>query len=501
MFNFSEDINSYIDNNKNRLKLNKKGNPLFVSANLLALEFLEQTHTYIQSLRILFNYNPASFASHFNEINIKKCDELDSLPTKELKLGLIKNKLHYCKQCGKPTLNDEYCSIKCVSNSKCVQDKRKETNLERYGATTPAGNKDIQQKIENTKEKLYGDKYFTNSNKRKETNLERYGFENPAQNLNVIFKIKQSRHNISENTTFDEFEKLNSCINRKFIIENFVENNLFLFNDFITFFNVSSTTGLTIKRKLGITIENKHSTTSNKEKELFETINCEKILNCRTIIYPLELDAFIPKFNLALEYDGLYWHSIKFKDKNYHLQKTLKCEKAGIRLFHIFENDNVNIWKSKINTIIHKSSKIYARQTKIAYISFKQAKRFIQNNSLDRFIKSKYYIGLMYQNECVMIMSFDKHRINNICSKQNLCVVGGFSKILNFYMKNYCINNDIITTIINLRYDSDKTLTKLGFVCTRTIEPQINSIQFMNQYYKIYDCGYKEYSYIVKNDH
>ena len=31
VFNFSEDINLYIDNNKNRLKLNKKGNPLFGS--------------------------------------------------------------------------------------------------------------------------------------------------------------------------------------------------------------------------------------------------------------------------------------------------------------------------------------------------------------------------------------------------------------------------------------------------------------------------------------
>ena len=38
MFNFSEDINSYIDNNKNRLKLNKKGNPLFVSGRVFRTE-------------------------------------------------------------------------------------------------------------------------------------------------------------------------------------------------------------------------------------------------------------------------------------------------------------------------------------------------------------------------------------------------------------------------------------------------------------------------------
>ena len=49
-----------------------------------------------------------------------------------------------------------------------------------------------------------------------------------------------------------------------------------------------------------------------------------------------ELDIVLPDLGLAFEYNGVYWHSEKFKDKNYHLNKTntLK-ENIGYKLIHI----------------------------------------------------------------------------------------------------------------------------------------------------------------------
>ena len=41
------------------------------------------------------------------------------------------------------------------------------------------------------------------------------------------------------------------------------------------------------------------------------------------------------------------------KDKNYHLNKTLKCSEQGIQLYHIFEDEYVNkkeIVLNKLNT-------------------------------------------------------------------------------------------------------------------------------------------------------
>ena len=80
---------------------------------------------------------------------------------------------------------------------------------------------------------------------------------------------------------------------------------------------------------------------SKEEKELLSYIkNIYKgkvIENDRKALYPQELDIYLPELKLAIEYDGLYWHSQK--DKWYHLDKTLNCEKLGISLVHVNSED------------------------------------------------------------------------------------------------------------------------------------------------------------------
>ncbi len=48
--------------------------------------------------------------------------------------------------------------------------------------------------------------------------------------------------------------------------------------------------------------------------------------------FNFELDLYSSKLNLAIEVNGLYWHS--GIDKNKHFNKTNKCIKSGITLFH-----------------------------------------------------------------------------------------------------------------------------------------------------------------------
>ena len=47
-----------------------------------------------------------------------------------------------------------------------------------------------------------------------------------------------------------------------------------------------------------------------------------------------ELDVFIPSKNIAIEYDGYFWHKNKTKKD---LEKNKKCEKDGIKLYRIRE--------------------------------------------------------------------------------------------------------------------------------------------------------------------
>jgi hypothetical protein len=57
------------------------------------------------------------------------------------------------------------------------------------------------------------------------------------------------------------------------------------------------------------------------------------------LISGLELDFYFPASQIAIELNGLYWHSNKFKSPYYHMNKFLECERAGVKLYQIFENE------------------------------------------------------------------------------------------------------------------------------------------------------------------
>ena len=84
---------------------------------------------------------------------------------------------------------------------------------------------------------------------------------------------------------------------------------------------------------------------SNGENELFEfikTICNDAIQRERNIISPYELDIYIPSKRIAIEYNGITWHSEKFKGndaKTYHLMKTNLCKEKEIKLIHLFEDE------------------------------------------------------------------------------------------------------------------------------------------------------------------
>jgi len=77
-----------------------------------------------------------------------------------------------------------------------IINKRKETNLKRYGVTAPSKNECIKEKIANTNLQKYGYKSALQNkdvqSKRKQTNLLKYGVEYPSQNQQVKNKVKQT---------------------------------------------------------------------------------------------------------------------------------------------------------------------------------------------------------------------------------------------------------------------------------------------------------------------
>lgn len=187
---------------------------------------------------------------------------------------------------------------------------------------------------------------------------------------------------------------------------------------------------------------------SGKEDEIAEFIkslgfNIEQ--NNRFILNGKELDIYVPSKNIAIELNGLIWHSEKFKPnaKYCHLDKTIECEKQGIRLIHIF----IDEWREKreiVESIIASAlgvykKKYFARKMQVKEVSPKDAKTFFNTNHIAGFAPSASYIGLYDDNNTlVQCASFGKNRFTRnknielirMATQLNCQVVGGFSKLI-----------------------------------------------------------------------
>lgn len=64
-----------------------------------------------------------------------------------------------------------------------------------------------------------------------------------------------------------------------------------------------------------------------------------------------ELDFMLLDYNIAIEVDGLYFHSTRFKDPEYHVNKRLRCAKNGVHLLSFTSkeiDEDLDLVESKI---------------------------------------------------------------------------------------------------------------------------------------------------------
>ena len=150
--------------------------------------------------------------------------------------------------------------------------------------------------------------------------------------------------------------------------------------------------------------------TSSYEQEIADYIstfyNGECIRNSRKIISPLELDLYYPEKKIAVEFNGNYWHSNKYKLSDYHYNKFCRCLERGIILVSIFERywlDHCDIIKYYIFDLFNNS---------VNSLSFKNS-GYIDNN---------YPIP----NMC---MSMTSYKENAYVYNEHIVYTCGYSKI------------------------------------------------------------------------
>ena len=208
----------------------------------------------------------------------------------------------------------------------------------------------------------------------------------------------------------------------------------------------------------------------------------------RNILNGKELDIYLPEKKLAIEYNGLHWHSEKYKeDTNSHLNKTNLCKEKGIRLIHIFEDEWIEkqeIVKSRLRAILGiKQKTIRAHKCDIRDVDSRTAMQFLEENHLQGKCKAKYHYGLYYNDELVSLMTFGKMRqqrkyhknydekweLLRFVNKLNTTVYGGASKLLKHFIKE--VNPKSIISYADKRWSVGNLYKKLGFTYTHDSKP------------------------------
>lgn len=389
----------------------------------------------------------------------KHSDFVDSLGDYDPKTNIILSirgldKLPTCKMCGAEIsvekIDNSYCSKKCSANDQDVKDKKLASIdiVSRSKKISSALRGSTNEKSWKTRKELYSNGFspkgikklqeniVKNAEKGRETLMAKYGVDNP-------FKIESVKKSIRESQNTNNTSR------------NHLPDWLYDKEKFTNIYNEHGIEGIVSKGGCGYNLayvlsrqyDIRDTNSSSGEQSLRMFIkslgfSCEKT---REIIKPLELDIYIPEKKLAIEYDGLYWHSSGSRDRDeimeYHVNKTSMCEAKNVHLLHIFENEWLDetkreIWKSVIRHKLGLSEKIPARKCVIKTPPKKDVKLFLEENHLQGFVGYSEASGLYYKDNLVQVVTFGKGRYQDttelirMCTAKGFVVQGGSSKLL-----------------------------------------------------------------------
>lgn len=436
-----------------------------------------------------------------------------------------------------------FCSETCkksLDGKKKWAEYLRQKTMEKHGVANVFQLESTKQKIRQTNTERYGtDCALQNKNikgKAKQTMLEKYGVENPYQNEEIKARMIEKKRETALKDTLKHLNQANLTIVDNFKSYNYSEQNKeysilrcdICGNTFEYKFNHVKD----LDNACPYCKETKASRGELEIGEFVKSLGLEFKSNDRTLINPLELDIVIPDCKVAIEYDGLYYHSESNKNKLYHLDKTNRCDKFGYRLVHIFEDEWINkesIVKSRLKSILGLvKNRIYARKCTVKHIDSEICNKFIDKYHIQGTVSASVKLGLYYKTRLVAVMTFGKPRFNKkyswellrYCTVANFNIVGGASKLLAAFRKEY---GGTIITYADKRWSQGNMYKKLGFKelkdsapayyywksynrysrvkfqkhklpnLLEKFDPNLSELENMlaNGYRRIYDCGNK----------
>lgn len=247
-------------------------------------------------------------------------------------------------------------------------------------------------------------------------------------------------------------------------------------------------------------------------------------------------DIYMPEKKIAIEYNGLYWHSSRTEAVSREKEKHDLAAEHGVRTITIFEDEwlyQPDTVKRTLLSAIGHLPRVFARNCELRGVTTDEAAPFYMENHVQHKPNHATHFALFHNDEMVACMSFGMWRSNRkntntrhweLSRYAATCsVVGGASRLLNAFLKLDAA--DTITSYSDVRMFSGNMYEKLGFtkvhqtppdycyVNTRVAGWRVHKAKFQKKhlvkrfpgcdienktekeiceehgYYQVYDCG------------
>ncbi len=434
--------------------------------------------------------------SNFCHITSKRTDLIRNETKKERYGNIYYNN----REKAKETNLNKFGETSPMKN-KDILEKRNKTNIERYGHASPLLNDDVLKKSSDKKFQIYGDINYNNRDAAKQTCLERYGVDSPIKNpesLKRMIETNQKKFGVDNVFQNEEMIQRLKLINETTFKEKWCKILNINFDDVLLNGEIVTISNHCKKHKNFSTTKNslydrnnekqnfctecfgKNKNESIGEKEIRYYIEEDLKQETKKIrIKNKEIDIFIPSHKFGIEYNGLYWHSEIYKENDYHIKKLMLCHDNNINLIQIFEDEWFNkkeIVKSLIATHLNQSiNTIDANICDIINLTNSQSGEFLHENDINDIIESDLNLGLYYENELVSVATFKNDDGNyKICNYSNRVFTNVHDSLKVLFTHLIKENNvKSINISVDKRFGFDvNEIIKLGFRFVDTLKPK-----------------------------
>lgn len=212
----------------------------------------------------------------------------------------------------------------------------------------------------------------------------------------------------------------------------------------------------------------------NYEKKNYTTELSEFLKKYESNVITNDSNIILPEQKLVIEINYLYHHTDRNGYyKNYFINKKKELADKGYNYFLVMEDeikDTPNIAKSMcLNKINRNPRRIYARKCKFGKPSKSKMRVFLNENHLQGDMVSKYAYGLYHDHQLVSLITLGcarynknyEYEIHRFCSRIGYSIIGGFSKLLKYAIKQ--LQSRKIITYVDLRHGTGNVYKLSGF--------------------------------------